>query len=84
MQGWLVGDSCVEWLQRRWSRHCESHGRMLTGFEMGHFLKKFVEFGGHGVLSSDKVELIGSEFRDGLFDVVHSGLGTSRLSHGAQ
>ena len=79
MQGWLVGDSCVEWLQRRWSRHCESHGRMLTGFEMSHFMKKFINFGGHCVLSGGE-----GEFCYDLFDAVHIGLGISRLNHGVQ
>ena len=35
----VVVDSCFEWLQRKWSQHCESHGQMLTGFKIGHFLK---------------------------------------------
>ena len=57
---------------------------MVIGFDMDQFLKKFVQFGGHGVLSSDEVELIGGEFHNGFFDAVHIGLGTSILNHGAR
>ena len=56
----------------------------MIGFDMDQFLKKFVQFGGHGVLSSDEVELIGGEFHNGFFDAVHIGLGTSILNHGAR
>lgn len=61
---------------------CRRKGRkMLTSFEIGHFLKKFINFCGHGVLSGDDGELIGGEFRYNLFDAVHIGLGTSRISY---
>ena len=48
---------------------------MLTGCEIGHFLKEFIKFGGYGVLSGGKVELIGGEFGDDLLNTVHIGLG---------
>ena len=54
---------------------------MLSGIEKGQPLKKFIQFGGHGSLGNDEVELIGVEFDNGFFDAVHSGLGTSGVSH---
>lgn len=59
---------------------CRIRGRrMLTGFEMSHFMKKFINFGGHCVLSGGE-----GEFCYDLFDAVHIGLGISRLNHGVQ
>ena len=54
---------------------------MLSGLKKGQLLKKFVQFGGHGVLGSNEVELIGSEFSNGFFNAIHSGLGTSGIGH---
>jgi len=50
-------------------------------FKKGQPLKNFVQFGGHGVLSNDEVELIRGEFRNGGFDAIHSGRGRSEGSH---
>ena len=50
-------------------------------FKKGQPLKNFVQFGGHEVLSSDEVELIGGEFRHGGFDAVHNGRGRNEGNH---
>lgn len=55
---------------------------MFIDFEMGHFLKMFINFGVYSVLSGNEGELIGGEFHYGLFDAVHIRLKTSRLNHG--
>lgn len=55
---------------------------MFIDFEMGHFLKMFINFGVYSVLSGNEGELIVGEFHYGLFDAVHIRLKTSRLNHG--